>query len=134
MDITIPEILAELIEHADSGEHVEFTLIKTWEEYLDTYKKLSALKNIIKILSKGSKKLFKLYCADVKALEADVTTLLVAQALDETQKFYKEDYEIVHSMLDEYEIYLLAGNLLNFGTRSDDLLWDHREAKQWNNL
>ena len=133
MDTTTPTLLLELIEHAESGEHIKFNLITTWEDYLNVYSRLSAQASILKALRKGSKKLFKSYCKAVKKQESDVTMLLVKQALDDTCKFYEEEYNTLHSMLDEYEIYLLAGNLMNFGIRPEELLWDHREAEQWNN-
>lgn len=134
MEMRMPEVLMELVDYADKGEHIPFELISSWTEYLFIYKKLKALKSIIKILSSGSDALLKLYCKDVENLQGDLTALLVSKALAETIEFYKEDVKTVNHMLDEYEIYLLSGNLLNFGNRHEDDLWDHREADLWNKL
>ena len=133
MGAQLPELLIELVERADAGDHVQFELIQSWEEYILTYRKLRALQTVIKVLKTGSEKLLKLYCKDVKAGQADLNALLISQALADTINFYKEEFKIVHDMLDEYELYLLSGNLLNFGSRKEDTLWDHREASLWTN-
>lgn len=131
MDAQIPKILIELVERADTGDHIQFELIQSWEEYIRTYRKLRALQTVIKVLKTGSEKLFKFYCKDVKAGQADFNALLISQALVDTINFYKEELKVVHNMVDEYELYLLSGNLLNFGSRKEDTLWDHREAGLW---
>lgn len=76
-----------------------------------------------------------MYCKGVAEHDADVTALQLYKTIEETLSFYQEDVKTVLDMLDEYEIYLLAGNLLSFRPRPEDRLWDHRKVDLlWNNL
>jgi hypothetical protein len=125
------EIIRLLIERAESGEHVPFKLIQTMREYFTVRTSRRAIKSVIKTLQLNDKRIFKQYCKSTPTGNADVTKLLICNALQDAAEFYKEELKILTDMIDEYDEYLLTNinNLIGavlFEERPVNKLWDHR--------
>jgi len=124
-------ILIELIERAKKEPPVSFKLIRTWREYVALRGIRRVTRSVVKSLESSRDNLFKTYCKAVITQSADVTKLLVYNTLSQTLAFYSQNLKTLTDMLDEYEMYLLAGNFTDFlflTQRPDNKLWDHRRS------
>lgn len=122
-------LLIELIEHAEKDEHVSFKFIRTWQDYLTLRTSRKVIKSIIKSLMTAQKNLFRRYCKDISAGHPEFNRLLACDTLKSTISFYREEHMTIVNMLDEYETYLLSGNLSDvflLEQRPEDKLWDYR--------
>ena len=123
------ELLNSLLEHVESGEHIKFQFIRTWREYLELRANKRVLHSVIKSLLASKSITFKHYCKDIESGNQQFNKLLACNALSSAATFYSEDLSILIDMLDEYETYLISGNLADIfllDTRPDSELWDHR--------
>lgn len=82
-------------------------------------------------LKQSADKQFKKYCADVATGSAILVKLLAYCATNRLIAFYKEELQILESMLEEYEAYLVEGSRILFAwlfneQRPVDKLYDHR--------
>lgn len=124
-------VLIELIERAKKEPPVPFKLIRTWREYVALRRIRRVTRSVVKSLESSRDNLFKTYCKAVITQSADVTKLLVYNTLSQTLAFYSQNLKTLTDMLDEYEMYLLAGNFTDFlflTQRPDNKLWDHRRS------
>ena len=123
------ELLNSLLEHVESGEHIKFQFIRTWREYLELRANKRVLHSVIKSLLASKSRTFKHYCKDIESGNQQFNKLLACNALSSAATFYSEDLSILIDMLDEYETYLISGNIADIfllDTRPDSELWDHR--------
>lgn len=129
MNVQPQNILIEIIERAKKESPVSFKLIRTWREYVALRGIRRVTRSVVKSLESGRTNLIKTYCKEVTTQSADVTKLLVYNTLSQTLAFYSKNLETLTDMIDEYEMYLLAGNFMDFfflTQRPDNKLWDHR--------
>lgn len=125
----LKDIISDLIEEALSGEPTTFEFIKSVPEFIRFRYRSYSLKNIIKILSSCSKRLFKSYCAAIEAGDEQSTKLLACATIDKAVEFYTRERLTIDQMLGEYEAYLMTGNQLDFvlfRQRKESKMWDHR--------
>jgi hypothetical protein len=123
------DLMSYLIKRTEAGEHRQFHFLRSWREYSDTRKIWRINKLITVSLKKSAKRLFNNYCIAIEAGETEVVNLLAYTTVTKVLKFWEEELTIISDMIDEYEVYLAAGNWLDFflGTqRPIHKLWDHR--------
>ena len=124
-------ILQDLLSLGESGNHTKFELLRNWQEYRDMRKVRYARKVALRYLQELSDNQLKNYCKAVSAGASDVCKLFAYTYITKVIAFYAEELRITEDMLDEYETYLLSGNLIDFIfnlQRPSDKLWDHRGA------
>lgn len=127
--MTEQEFLSELSAFVDSGERTKFRLLQNGKEYWHYRKVRYATKLVIKYLQELSEHQLKSYCKDVTRRASDVYALLAFKHIIRILECYKEEYNTVNGMLDEYECYLASGNWLDFifnDNRPLDKMFDHR--------
>lgn len=125
------KITNDLIKYAESGKHVNFRLLRTWQEYFAIRRRRRAIGIIIKSLTTSRRKLLDRYCKDIPGQKTDFIKLLAYKALGDTLDFYIEEHRILSDMIDEYDFYILDGNFGDFilyGGRPNNKLWDHRRS------
>lgn len=123
------KLIHELILHAESEEPLEFRFIRTWSEYRTLRKSRKAMKALLKVLRQSTENLLETYCNEIEIGTAAVHKLLACRILVQTINYYERDYETLDTMLGEYELYLVSGNLFDFvwyGGRPEKKLWDYR--------
>lgn len=114
MEITTEqEILSNIIEYTNLNKHISFKAINSWHEYFNIRGRRRIIKLIINSLRAGERKLFKSYCKDVLHNRQQLTKVLICSTLRKSINFYKIDLDIVESMLNEYENYIISGNFFN---------------------
>ena len=122
-------LLMDLITHASSAEPMEFELVCSLHEYFTIRQRRRALKSVLKLLKASQKNLFNSYCVEVEHGTASTSKLITCVVLDTTIAFYENEYCTIDTMIGEYEIYLITGNLFDFvlyGGRPEHKLFDHR--------
>ena len=127
--MTEQELLNEILEYAESNDPVTFKLIQTEKEYFSLRSYRRTVKLIINSLRSGNKKLLKGYCKEVEQGTASIQKLLAYRKIVNIINVYNRDLVTINDMLDEYETYLISGNLADLllgETRPDDKLYDHR--------
>jgi hypothetical protein len=127
--MTEQNIITELANFTEAGEHTKFQLLQNWQEYRFAVKTRTTLKLLTKSLRFAMTKQLKQYCKQVTAGTANFNSLLAYEYLAKILDFYLEELGIVTNMIDEYEVYLSEGNYLEsfFGEqRPVNKLWDHR--------
>lgn len=124
------QLLSDLIEHATNDHNIDFKFIDTWKEYLTVRHSRHGVKLIIKTFRSNCNRLFRQYCEELAADTATISKLLVYQVLNNAINFYEREFSILSDMIDEYEAYLMSGNLIDTlifnDSRPIDKLWDHR--------
>jgi hypothetical protein len=128
--MTEQNIVSELASFTEAGEHTKFQLLQNWQEYRFTRKVRYSLVVLTKSLLASANKQLRNYCKAVVDETANVFNLIAYMSTIRILNFYLEELKIVEDMLDEYEIYLLAGNWLDFILglqRPLDKLRDYRE-------
>lgn len=123
------QLLHEIINYAESGDHRSFTFINNRSEYVTLRKGNRVLKLIIKSLRSSVTKLLKDYCKEVANGDPQFTRLLMVNTLEKAIAFYEQEFSTLSNMLEEYEEYLMSGNFSDFvfnDRRPEDKLWDHR--------
>lgn len=135
MNTQSQKLLTNIIDYAETGEPITFHFIRTWREYSTIRKSARRTKLLVKSLQASHNKVFKRYCKSIPDRKTSFTQLLVCNTLKSTAAFYLAEYRILQDMIEEFESYLLAGNLLDailLGYRSENKLWDHRSLSTWN--
>lgn len=123
------QLISELLTYAETGEHCSFGFIQNWPDYAALKKSRRTLRSVIKILESSHRNTFNNYCRSVPCGSASFIKLLACNAVKNALAFYKQEYQTQTDMIDEYEMYLLHGNLLKsflYEQRPDYKLWDHR--------
>lgn len=105
------QVLLAIIEKAKT-EPSKFRFIVSLADYRYCLNLYKSTKLVIKILNTASKNLFKAYCKDVISGISDFTQLIAHDELGEITSFYENELSTINNMLDEYEEYLWAGNLI----------------------
>ena len=122
--------MSDLIDQADSGKHLQFQFLRNWSEYTNTKKLRRTYKLLVGGIDQSARRLFKKYCKSVAAGNSDVLNLIAYMKLLKLRDFYEEELSIISDMAEEYEFYLLDGNLLISiifdYQRPLDKMWDHR--------
>ena len=108
----VQQLIDDLINQAESGEHSEYKLITTWAEYRFYLGQQRSLKTVIKVLRNCSNFIFNLYCKEVELGTGDFNKMLAYSQLRDTIMYYDKEYQIIKKMNDEYDNYL--GNWTNF--------------------
>lgn len=118
-DESTKQLIAEIINKAQSGYSQPFRFILFWEEYRYYRSFIRSTRLIIKTLHTSANRLFKKYCKDIIAGISDVNKLLAYSELLNIIAFYENDLQTVQKMLAEYEEYLGEGNFWHafFGGR-----------------
>jgi hypothetical protein len=111
-DTEMHEFMSTVLEHAQSGKHIEFHFLRSLSEYKFYKRKCRSFKFLIKILQKGADRLYKNYCISIEAGTSNFTKLLAYQQMLHVIDFYKEDVATMTEMLYEYDAYLLEGNYI----------------------
>lgn len=127
--MTDQELLNEILEYAESNDPVTFRLLRTEKEYFRLRAYRRTVKLVIKSLRTGNRKLLIGYYKEVTRGTASVQKLLAYHKINNIIEIYVKDLSTINSMLDEYETYLISGNLADLflgDTRPDDKLYDHR--------
>lgn len=127
--MTNQELLLELAEITDAGEHTKFQLLQNWQEYSLARKTRRTIYVLIKSLRTTADRQLKAYCKDVVLGTTDVYKLLAYGYVKKILNFYLEELRITEDIIDEYETYLLVGNWLDFVLglqRPADKQFDHR--------
>lgn len=106
------EFMSTVLEHAQSGKHIEFHFLRSLSEYKFYKSKCRSFKLLVKILQKGADRLYRDYCNSVKIGTSNFTKLLAYQQMLHVIDFYKEDILTIIDMLCEYDAYLLEGNYI----------------------
>ena len=106
------ELLLGIIEHAQSGQSIEFRFIQTWSEFRERIKQAKSTELLIKTLRSSANKLFKSYCQDVIAGISDVNKLLAYSQLQDVIAFYEREADTLDRMLDDYDSYLADGHFI----------------------
>ncbi len=122
-------ILLELANYTEAGEHTKFQLLQNWQEYKFIKKVKYSLLVLTESLQVTANKQLRSYCKDVVVGKQDALKLLSYTYVLKILNFYLEELGITEDMLAEYESYLSAGNWSDFifsTTRPVDKLWDHR--------
>jgi hypothetical protein len=126
----LQNLIHQLINRAESGEHTAFSYIQTWREYVIVRETRKIFRSYVKGLRATSETLFKHYCRDLVSQKEQFSKLLTCSVLDNAAVFYEGEINILEDMLDEYETYLFSGNWLDFlflRQRPYEKLWDHRK-------
>ena len=116
-------IISKILEQAQERKFTEFHLIDTFEEFLWYRDVVPSTKVVIKLLKRTNDRILKEYCKTVTSGISDVTQLLAYTQVADAVNFYKEELDIVTSMVNEYTKYLCQGNFLHAflgGSRHDD--------------
>lgn len=100
------QLLLDIINKAQSGEHLPFRPIVCWEEFRFTSRQVKSTKLVIRTLKASAKNLYKEYCRDVIAGISEISKLLAYSELCDIIAFYEEDLKTLQLMLDEYDKYL----------------------------
>lgn len=108
----VHEIIDELINRAEAGEHTNNHLIATWAEYRFYLGQQRALKVVIKLLRNCANLVFTDYCKEIKLGGSDLNKLLAYSQLRDVTSYYEQELAIVKEMNDEYDNYI--GNWGNF--------------------
>ena len=108
----VQEIINELINQAESGEHTDRHLITTWTEYRFYLGQQRALKVVIKLLRNCADLVFADYCKEIPLGTSDLNKLLAYSQLRDVTAYYEQELALVKEMNDEYDNYL--GNWANF--------------------
>lgn len=126
-----------LTEKALSGEHTAFEYIKSVSERSVMLQALAGLETVIKLYDVICKDLYKAYCKQILAGDADFNLIYVLRQNIECKVFYEKEYEIAFDMLDEYKAYVRSGHFLDqwlfLHTRETWHLWDHRKENPFGN-
>lgn len=123
------QLISELLTYAETGEHSSFAYIRNWPDYIALKKSRRTLRSVIKILESSHRNTFNNYCKLIPCGSALFIKLLACNAVKDALAFYRQEYQTQTDMIDEYEMYLLHGNLLKsflYEQRPDHELWDHR--------
>lgn len=123
------QLISELLDYAETGEHSSFGFIRNWPDYRALRKSRRTLRSIIRILESAYQNTFSNYCKAIPSGSAPFVKLLACSAVRSALAFYKKEYQTQTDMIDEYDMYLLQGNLLKsflYKQRPDHELWDHR--------
>ena len=105
------QLLLAIIEQAQA-EPSKFRFIVSMADYRYCLNLYRSTKLVIKVLNTAAKSLFKEYCRTVTSGISDVTQLVAYTELLDIVAFYENELQTIYNMLDEYEEYLWAGNLL----------------------
>jgi hypothetical protein len=105
------QVLLAIIEQAQA-EPSKFRFIVSFADYRYCLSLYKSTKLVIKVLKVATKNLFKAYCKDVTSGISDFTQLVAYEELGEITDFYENELKTIYNMLDEYEEYLWAGNLI----------------------
>lgn len=109
-DTEAQELLLQILNNAEEGKSIEFQLITSWSDFINTRRDYRASKLVVKMLKEAADNLFKVYCKDISAGSADFTKLLAYSELRDIKAFYERDIETLKKTLDEYVEYLGNGN------------------------
>jgi hypothetical protein len=112
-DIEAKEIITQIIQQAEEQKGVKPHIINTLSEYLFYLDQEKSLKVVLKILRNCADYIFKEYCKEVVAGNADFTKMLAFKEFHEIIIYYNQELLIVKGMLGEYYRYLTAGNFIN---------------------
>lgn len=122
-------LVSELLDFVEAGEHTPFDYIRNFQDYLFARQTRKALKALNKSLEYKAEELFNSYCEDVKIGSARFEQLATYKTIIKILNFYIEECDITNNMIKEYEAYLWAGNFISqlfFKQRPDEDLYDHR--------
>ena len=127
--MTSEDLISDLIYKAEASKSRQFRLLDSWQDYCEARKTRRAEILLVSSIRKSSNKLFKKYCKSVATGDTDVLNLIAYCTTLKILRFYENEIMIISEMIDEYECYLLDGNLMDFvfaANRPDNKLWDHR--------
>ena len=108
MDNETQQIISELIDHSLTDDPMSFEFIRSLRGYFYCRRRKKTLKAISKVLKSCSKRILKDYCKSIGTKDQNFTQLLAFVTLQSTYDFYKHDYDMMVTMLGEYEIYLMC--------------------------
>lgn len=123
------DITSDLIAFAQTGDHTTFRYLRNFPDYLFIRKTKRALRAFLDNLQLRAYELFDNYCDKVTCGNSQVEELLTYKALHEIIDFYEDEYLITLGVLQEFEAYMKSGHFIDmifFGEREDQDLWDHR--------
>lgn len=106
-DTNDQKLLADLVKHAETGEHIKFEFIRDWKTYQSRRLSYKATKMLVRSLKYSTKSLFREHCKAVTNGSADAMKLLVRNVLLKAAEFYEHECDILLDIIDEYETYLL---------------------------
>lgn len=120
------QIILNILKYAETGQLIEFHLIKSWREFKYYWQQYRSTKLIIKTLEASVKKLFNSYCKDIIARVSDVNKILAYVQLQGVIAFYKKDLNTLKKMLDEYDEYLGQGHFWHSFLGGERDIWNIR--------
>ena len=131
----IVDYFTKLMTFVETAEPLSFKFIRTYfdyQTYQEDYRNTTALVRSLKKVCKG---IIKDYCRQLSIDEGQFNKLLFYHSLLKVITFYQADLKVLSGMLQEYRMYLLSGNFLDFvfplKPRPDSKLRDYRRFL-WN--
>lgn len=109
----VQQTMAEIIERANAGKHMPFEYIRNWTDYRRRKVSRHALKLLIESLTYNTNSMLDQHCKAVINGCSDISQLLVRNVLLQTIKFYENELAMIEDMINEYEAYLMDGNMLD---------------------
>ena len=106
-------LITELLAFVEAGEHTQFQFLRNLQDYVFTCNVKHTIRVLIKNIQSSADKLFATYCKEIRHGSADFDKLLVYQSLVRIIAFYGDELLIMNDMIDEYETYLMSGNIIN---------------------
>jgi uncharacterized protein YgbK (DUF1537 family) len=128
---TNEDLIPDLLKKVESGKHIQFQYLRNWQEYSNVKRIKRAHALLLGSLKQSTNRQFKQYCADIAVGKTALVKLLAYCTTNRLIDFYKEELQILESMLEEYEAYLTRDSNVLFAwlfneQRPVDKLYDHR--------